>query len=115
MKKQSSQWFIPIALAAAAGLALWYYWAQLKTIEPEPASTEIAPPPRPPATSSDLFWSQVPPSMVSTPSPGPVSITHLDETWICGELKLTTRTSSFKGPFAARFVQFVHLDVGDNM
>lgn len=40
MKKQSSQWFIPIALAAAAGLALWYYWAQLKTIEPEPAPPE---------------------------------------------------------------------------
>ena len=36
MKKQSSQWFIPIILAAAAGLALWYYWSQLKST-PAPA------------------------------------------------------------------------------
>jgi len=40
MKNQSSQWFIPIALAGAAGLALWYYWARIA--EPPP------PPPPPP-------------------------------------------------------------------
>lgn len=37
MKKQSSLWFIPIVLAAGAGLALWYYWSQLATTPaPEP-------------------------------------------------------------------------------
>ena len=42
MKKQSSQWFIPIVLAAAAGLALWYYWSQLATT---PAPEAPAPQP----------------------------------------------------------------------
>lgn len=38
-------------------------------------------------------------------SPGTVSITHLDDEWICGELKLKTKTSEFTGPYAARFVK----------
>ena len=42
MKKQSSQWFIPILLAVGAGLALWYYWMQTSTPEPLP---ELAPEP----------------------------------------------------------------------
>ena len=36
MTKQSSQWLIPIALALGAGVALWYYWAQLSRQAPEP-------------------------------------------------------------------------------
>jgi hypothetical protein len=42
MKKQSTQWFIPIVLAAGAGLALWYYWSQLQTA---PAPEAAAPQP----------------------------------------------------------------------
>jgi alpha-tubulin suppressor-like RCC1 family protein len=38
-------------------------------------------------------------------SPGTVSVAHLDDTWICGELKLKTKDSSFTGPWAARFVK----------
>ncbi|MBV1859213.1 MAG: hypothetical protein KUG77_12435, partial [Nannocystaceae bacterium] len=38
-------------------------------------------------------------------SPGTVSIAHMDDTWICGELKLKTKESSFTGPWAARFVK----------
>lgn len=38
-------------------------------------------------------------------SPGAVSIAHMDDTWICGELKLKTKESSFTGPWAARFVK----------
>lgn len=38
-------------------------------------------------------------------SPGTVSVAHLDDTWICGELKLKTKESSFTGPWAARFVK----------
>jgi len=38
-------------------------------------------------------------------SPGSVSIAHMDDTWICGELKLKTKDSSFTGPWAARFAQ----------
>jgi hypothetical protein len=50
MRNQSSQWFIPLLLAAGAGLALWYYWVQIN--EPEPlAATESAPAP-PIATES---------------------------------------------------------------
>ena len=35
-------------------------------------------------------------------SPGSVTIRHLDGTWICGELALATKESTFTGPFAAR-------------
>ena len=41
MKKQTSQWFIPVILAGAAGLALWFYWLRLSEPPPEPP----APPP----------------------------------------------------------------------
>lgn len=40
MKKQSSEWFIPIVLAAGAGLALWYYWSRMSSVEPEPVAEE---------------------------------------------------------------------------
>ncbi len=36
-------------------------------------------------------------------SPGTVSIKHLDDTWICGDLDLKTKESNFAGPWAARF------------
>ena len=29
MRNQSSQWLIPLVLAAGAALALWYYWVQI--------------------------------------------------------------------------------------
>ncbi len=35
MPKQSSQWLIPVILAVAAGLALWYYWMQVSEPPPE--------------------------------------------------------------------------------
>ena len=38
-------------------------------------------------------------------SPGSVSITYLDNDWICGALKLKSQTSEFNGPYAARFVK----------
>lgn len=38
-------------------------------------------------------------------SPGTVSVAHLDDNWICGELKLEAKDSSFSGPWAARFVK----------
>ncbi len=38
-------------------------------------------------------------------SPGSVSVAHMDDTWICGELKLKTKDSSFTGPWAARLVK----------
>ncbi|MEM6995750.1 MAG: hypothetical protein AAF721_34895, partial [Myxococcota bacterium] len=38
-------------------------------------------------------------------SPGTVSIAHLDDTWVCGELKLKTKESSFTGPWAARLLK----------
>ncbi|MBL4687895.1 MAG: hypothetical protein JKY37_25115, partial [Nannocystaceae bacterium] len=38
-------------------------------------------------------------------SPGTVSISHIDDTWVCGELKLKTKESSFSGPWAARLVK----------
>ncbi len=38
-------------------------------------------------------------------SPGSVTVAHMDDTWICGELKLKTKESSFTGPWAARFVK----------
>jgi len=38
-------------------------------------------------------------------SPGSVSIAHIDDTWVCGELKLKTKESSFSGPWAARLVK----------
>ena len=47
MRNQSSQWFIPLFLAAGAGLALWYYWAQIS----EPDSEVIAEPVSPPAAA----------------------------------------------------------------
>ncbi len=34
MQKQSSQWLIPLFLAAGAAAALWFYWAEIS--EPEP-------------------------------------------------------------------------------
>lgn len=37
-------------------------------------------------------------------APATVTITHLGDTWLCGELKLNTKSSRFTGPFAARFV-----------
>ncbi|MEM6993880.1 MAG: hypothetical protein AAF721_25430, partial [Myxococcota bacterium] len=37
-------------------------------------------------------------------SPGTVTIAHLDEAWVCGELKLATKHSSFSGPWAARLI-----------
>jgi alpha-tubulin suppressor-like RCC1 family protein len=38
-------------------------------------------------------------------SPGTVSIAHLDDTWVCGELNLKTKESSFTGPWAARLAK----------
>ncbi len=38
-------------------------------------------------------------------SPGTTSITYLDDTWICGEMEVKTKTASFKGPYAAKFVK----------
>lgn len=38
-------------------------------------------------------------------SPGTTSITHLDDTWICGEMDVKTKNASFKGPYAARFIK----------
>lgn len=38
-------------------------------------------------------------------SPGTVTIAHLDENWVCGELKLKTKESSFTGPWAARILK----------
>ena len=38
-------------------------------------------------------------------SPGSVTVAHLDDTWVCGELKLKTKESSFTGPWAARLVK----------
>lgn len=38
-------------------------------------------------------------------SPGTVTVTHLDDAWVCGELKLETKKSKFTGPWAARFVK----------
>ncbi|MCR9165809.1 MAG: RCC1 domain-containing protein [Nannocystaceae bacterium] len=38
-------------------------------------------------------------------SPGTVTIDHLDDTWVCGELKLEAKASKFSGPFAARIVK----------
>ena len=35
-------------------------------------------------------------------TPGTVNIAHLDDTWICGDMKLQTKGSSFSGPWAAR-------------
>ena len=46
MKDTSSQWFIPILLAAGAGLALWYYWIRVS----EPDATP--PPPAPPVAEA---------------------------------------------------------------
>jgi hypothetical protein len=54
MQKQSSQWFIPVILAAGAGVALWFYW--MKVSEPLPVA-------EPPAQ---------PPPVVSEPGPGPL-------------------------------------------
>jgi len=49
MRNQSSQWFIPLLLAAGAGLALWFYWARIN----EPAPPVVAESPAPPdATES---------------------------------------------------------------
>jgi hypothetical protein len=45
MKDTSSQWFIPILLAAGAGLALWYYW--IRVSEPD-----VTPPPAPPVAEA---------------------------------------------------------------
>ena len=49
MRNQSSQWLIPLFLAAGAGLALWYYWAQIS--EPPPVAETEAPLPPPVSTS----------------------------------------------------------------
>ncbi len=38
-------------------------------------------------------------------SPGAVTIAHMDEDWVCGELKLATKESSFTGPWAARILK----------
>ncbi len=38
-------------------------------------------------------------------SPGSVTIAHMDDAWVCGELKLKTKESSFTGPWAARLVK----------
>lgn len=38
-------------------------------------------------------------------SPGTVSIDHLDDTWVCGNLKLESKDASFTGPWAARFAK----------
>ncbi len=38
-------------------------------------------------------------------SPGSVTIDHIDDTWVCGQLKLATKESSFTGPWAARMVK----------
>ncbi|MGB1015285.1 MAG: RCC1 domain-containing protein [Nannocystaceae bacterium] len=38
-------------------------------------------------------------------SPGTTTITHLDDTWICGEMEVKTKNASFKGPYAARLVK----------
>lgn len=38
-------------------------------------------------------------------SPGTVTITHLDDDWICGDIDVKTKNSAFKGPYAARFVK----------
>jgi hypothetical protein len=43
MQNQSSQWLIPVLLAAGAGLALWYYWVNVS--EPLPVADEPTPPP----------------------------------------------------------------------
>ena len=51
MQNQSSQWLIPVLLAAGAGLALWYYWINvsepLPTAEPTPPPPVEAPEPMP--------------------------------------------------------------------
>jgi len=38
-------------------------------------------------------------------TPGKVTVDHIDDNWICGQLALTTKESSFTGPWAARFVK----------
>ena len=50
MRNQSSQWLIPLFLAAGAGLALWYYWAQIS--EPPPVTETETPLPPPVAMPS---------------------------------------------------------------
>lgn len=47
MRNQSSQWLIPLLLAAGAAAALWYYWSQLN--EPAPIPEPQAPVVRQPA------------------------------------------------------------------
>lgn len=49
MRNQSSQWLIPLFLAAGAGLALWYYWSQIS--EPPPVAETRAPLPQPETVS----------------------------------------------------------------
>ncbi len=45
MRNQSSQWFIPLFLAAGAGLALWYYWSQISEPPPDVVSEPETSPP----------------------------------------------------------------------
>lgn len=42
MEKQSSQWLIPVILAAGVAVALWFYWAQISTPPAQPADTTPA-------------------------------------------------------------------------
>jgi len=44
MQKQSSEWSIPLLLAAGAGLALWYYWGRIATPEPAPPPAVVQQP-----------------------------------------------------------------------
>lgn len=44
MQKESVHWFIPVVLVAGAGVAIWYYWSQLRSMpaapEPDPQPVE---------------------------------------------------------------------------
>lgn len=62
MQNQSSQWLIPIVLAAGAALAAWYYWAQLMNA-PEPE-----PPPEPPPVA-EATPAEVPGPLHPMPAP----------------------------------------------
>lgn len=44
MQKQSSQWLIPLLLAAGAAAALWYYWVRVSGPQPEAEPAATAPP-----------------------------------------------------------------------
>lgn len=49
MQKDTAQWLIPILLAAAAGIALWYYWMEVSEVRPAaevsaPASPAVVEP-----------------------------------------------------------------------